>query len=646
MLSRDARRGAVAVWTRNGWVKKAIEAEQAERFSRLRSRINTSFENDFEGTRGEMDLIQDVQNEVMYGSPGLLIDQLPNALRNLMECGDTWHIVNTRLFRVSDPISQVHETGDWGTDQDDADLDVFSEAVSTSRMFLEEAGIIPSDSPATEVTDILGAVADGVEVPESPYFQRADIDIDAISIIPTEYDDGIEGEMLSISQDTDDVGGENEDTVVYRQYDGLMAQMPVLPDNVLARIHDIRAEYEQLISKARSENEKELVTLYYEQALDKAVNAHLTYPINSPFCAHRYQPPRRMHRFIPTPKDSEVSAAAEERVRFFYQLFGEAASCESMDDLHGPVSIDSRTTIDSLPNPNYGKKHRPGGFMGHIRSMYQHDKELALAWSIHDKVDKDGNLIRQSALNMAREKFIREWRENQKGDEEALRVALWVWFDREARDVAAVYDERTGRLISSAKKYKDSIWRQKRTKAFQDLFLTRMQWDAIYSMVEIIKQKLKIEFTTEPHERHQTMELLAEYFSKVTNLADLQSYERWASKRRISNGKVTPSKLDKISVLDEAKWKQSCVKKRRHLVGRLVLYNQLRAQVKSSKNTKMQDVALVCPDPKCNCMAIGQPVWYELEDNCGLLGVPCDGCGKVIWMLDHKETPVLKAYEE
>ena len=638
--------GVVKRWSKHGWIAEEVSLlDEIPNFRRPRVCM-TSMDVEFATPRSEMSKFTDIHNEIMYGPIGNHIDELSNMDRMLFEMPDKWHIVGNRLFDRSDEESCLHETGNWGIDQSDADLDVLSETPSISRIFLEQAGILPADAQVEEVTDILGAIGDGAEVPESPYGLRVDVDINRVSVNPRF--DIYEDEIVIDNEPQED----SDDTAVYEDDDVIMQSCKNnsviggidIPQDIINQVQKIRSEYEVLCSRAKNDEEKEMLSLIYEQALDGAVGKHITSSLNSPYCGHGYRAPRRMHKFIQTPKNSEVSDAAEERIKHFNQLFGEAASCDSINDLHGNVFVDTRTKTDGVANPNYGRKHRPGGFIGKIRGMYQHDKELANQWSIKDKLDANGKVVQTSAFNLAKREFVRSWREEQKGDEESLRVALWVMFDREAKNVDAVYDKKTGKLISSAKHYKDSIWRQKRTSAFQDLFLTRTQWDAVYAMVGIVKDRLKMDTDPTPHKRHETIELLADYFTHITNLFDLAAYTRWAQKRVVRGGKVIPCKLDLISFLDESRWRQSVAKKKNYLIHRQVMYQSLRDQIISSKETQLPEQYLTCTDPKCNCMAIGTPTWYEIQDGKGLLGIPCDGCKKVVWLLGHKDIPILKIY--
>ena len=169
----------IQAWSKHGWT--SYIPKDKVRYTK-RNKV-TRDEVDFNGPRGEMDIIQDVHNEIMYGPVGLQIDELPGPLKDMFQQPSLWHIVNTRLFKILDEETQLQENGDWGTDKDDEDLESFEGITTTSRLFLEQANILPADASTDEVTDILGNITDGSEISEGPYNQRLNTDIQHISIM-------------------------------------------------------------------------------------------------------------------------------------------------------------------------------------------------------------------------------------------------------------------------------------------------------------------------------------------------------------------------------------------------------------------------------------------------------------------------------
>jgi hypothetical protein len=458
--------------------------------------------------------------------------------------------------------------------------------------------------------------------------------------------------------------------------------LPLLPKDIEEEVKRITAQFLQQRERLLADNSKEkrkktadnleTLALTYEQAVDALINPILTLPLNSPFCGRGHIPPKRKYLFIPTPRPSNIVAAAEERVNLFEELFGRASANSSMSDLFGPITKDARKTLPSaggqVRNPNYGRPTRSGGFYGEIRGMHSSDKALATAWSIHPTYErKDGEII-ESAFTIQRRKFIHEWREQQKGDEESLRIALWAWFDRTAGELKAVYDDK-GDLIEKRRIFRDSIWRQKRTEALTELFMTKPQWDAVYTMLSMVKQRIaRVPKRNFSGERTKILKKLRDLFPQIENLRDLNAYMAWAQKRqwnyiiRTSQSRTfkdgssdpimigphrntytfKPSMLDRISTIDEVNWRKSCAKKKKYLQNRYTFGRYLAKQVVTTNLTSLPDLAVACHDPKCDCMAIGSPLEAVFPDGNTAKFIRCEGtkerpCNQPVWLIDHRE---------
>jgi hypothetical protein len=128
--------------------------------------------------------------------------------------------------------------------------------------------------------------------------------------------------------------------------------------------------------------------------------------------------------------------------------------------------------------------------------------------------------------------------------------------------------------------------------------------------------------------------------------------------KKVSSYDFSPSRLDKISILDEHKWRKSCTKKKNYLTQQLMLFCSLEEQVISSQPTQLPEVFMACPYMKktmenkqvvtkpCTSMASGVPIFYEIQDGKGLLGVKCEDCGHITWLLDYGQKPELISYQE
>lgn len=672
-------------WTQHGWQRVKVSSDEIERWQRtkVKSPVEASYGNPRSITP-ELRLLQEANDEILFGDARSKTDELPPSLKFLLSDPDKWFInkSNTALFAVVDPITQVYEYNEWGSDRSNADPETINDRPSASRLYVEALGIIPRDSTSERLTDILGSIGEeSHSIKESPFATRVPIELGAIS-----DDNSILGEEDNLDDIESAFKPIDDEIIVREDTRTIVSPLPEVDENTKSTIRAISKTFNELMAKATSQSETTALTLSYEQALDREIGTHITTCINSPYCGHGYTTPRRRHEGILLPQVFNTEAAAEERVNFFYQLLGEASSCDSETDLFGKWKTD----------PITGERSRTGGFLGKIRGMYNSDKELWAKWSINDHVDrKTGEVINRSALSIKREEFIRDWREKRKGDEEQLRIAVWVQFDRRKKTIEKEVFKK-GRTTTQTKQVKDSIWLQKRAQAFTEAFLTKKQWDSIYKMTGIIKQRLKLNRQSS-EERRQTLDLLAKHFTRIDNIYDLNSYIAWAKHRKWvtkqtpdgfikhrdgslfknSKGNIIPkfksvetfdfypSLIDRISILDESRWTKSCIKLRRHLLGREVLYQQLRDQVQSIKETNVE-VSIPCTNTKClspeeaqktkknpnefkpvvPAQAIGKLKWYEIKEDKGLLGLECEQCGQIVWQLGHKETPILKTFEE
>jgi hypothetical protein len=603
-------------------------------------------------TLSDTDILQETQNLIQVGPVGLELDKLPGPLRQIVFSPDDWFVSKSnKLFRVVDPITQVVSFGEWGSDIDEADEDVLSQWASTGRLFLEHAGLVLPDEPTTASSLFHGPI---------DLAEHGDLETRAAGLIRCDMLPESAADHISMfdSDESDD------ETVSPNDPRFTPVALPCIPEETLKEIDEVTREYREHLAKLDNERDRELLSLVYEQRVDQTLSAHLTTSLNSPYCGRGYSPPRRKHLFIPTPRPSSVTAAAEERVATFYQLFAEAGACSSNYDLFGDPVVDTRRELDGQPNPNYGKTSRPGGFYGRIRGMHAADKALATKWSIHKDYKKpDGSIVR-SAFTVEREQFIRTWRKEQKGDEESLRVALWAWFDRTAGERKAIYDQATGRLLEPRRVFRDSIWRQKRTQALTELCLTKPQWDGIYAILEIVRQKLRPD-SKFMEKRAKILRTLREMFVRIQSLQDLTTYTRWAQKRtfihtisatkyhtisgkrypvyigpRRNTYKPRASLLDQITAEDERLWKKSCIKKRKHLQRRLFISRWLAkriTRVTALSTSCPQEVTLPCPEPYCSCMAYGIPRTAHFGSNKKLDFIICEGCNCYVWLIEYKE---------
>lgn len=532
---------SVYSWGLFGWCKKEVQDEDITQLNCIKNRNYEQPEFSFRGGHDDVALIRQIQEGIQTGSAFDAIDKLPGMLRILLESSECWHISSENLYKVVDPITQAKCYGEWGNDLSEAD----NPSKSHARAYLEAVGI----APVLDNSDVMGDVIEAHDA-ETHIVKncRTDLSIDWIS--------------------EDEEEGENS------QEDSFTPVVIELEGETKKLYEEAHQRYINRLITSNNSREREIALLLFEQELDASpeFNAQLTLRMDSPFFVDGYQQPRRRHEFIYIEQESPVSIAAQAREKLFFDLFAEASFCRSKEDLYGPVDT-------------FGMHGSSKGFYAQIRQMYKHDRELNAEWSIEDRTDKNGEVIK-SAFNKARENFIISWRKDNTGDEESLRQALWFMFDRVQEEVPAEYED--GRLVSSHRSYKDSNWRQKRTQAMTELNLTVAQWNAIYTLCDLINKRIEMNGKKDKEEE-ETIKQLREQFNKIETLDDLSLYRRWAEKRRwiykkvilkewrdrkgvqrtsykkVNTYKFIPSRLDKLSMSNTSKWWKSILRKEREL---------------------------------------------------------------------------------
>lgn len=634
-----------------GWKRIPIKQSEAEYY---KSKPNIFREQEFgRKIRNEMDIFRAIQEDIQIGTDKDKIDELPNSMRQLLFCSAEWHVSKAnKLFRIEDPESQARD-GEWGSDTDDADTDAILERSSTTRLFLEQSGIIEPEEDSTRVSDILGSIELGEnnnkEVLSAGYGNRIDVNVDLASISPEE------AAILSMDEElSSDDGPELDNTTDTEEYhlkDPRMVNcaLPSIPIYVMEKVNILTNEFNVFKKNIKDEAEKTQLELLYENAVDKEINPYLTGSLNSPFCARGYSAPRRKHTYIDVGRVSDVAEAADGRKTFFIELFKEAADCSSYEELFGVQNKE--------------------GFFGKIRNMNAHDRELSNKWSMIDRLDKKENLI-LSALTIAKLEYISKKRK-ENIDEESIRSSIWALYDREAGEVPELRDRNTGKIIREKRKWKDSIWRQQRTEAMQELFLTVKQWDAIYKICNIIKIRIKME-KGYSETRNQILQEMKTDFIKAKNLADLNAHmikvesrkfiysDGQSDTRTMKNGKSIPvfkgqkyntykfekSMIDKISILDELLWRKSCARKRKYLIQRIFIFKAIDKNVVEITESGLGEMSATCYKPKCVAVTFGIPQFAKVDKDNGYLFIECEDCKCKIWLIGYKEEATPRTLEK
>jgi hypothetical protein len=512
-----------------------------------------------------------------------VIDNLSQFDRQIYQSPDVWYLKNGKLCKVIDPISQVHEYGEWGSDSADCDPGTIKK--TAVRTYLEDVGIL---KPTANMN--------GFSIDENNGDYSEYIDTALLDCFVTEHD-----------------GDEDEDYAIQEH----SFCVPSLSQEVEAEVIRLRDECYSDI-ESLSIDEANLRIAEFEKRAEKLISPYLGLNYSN----IGYNAPQMRYVKIFSDTESNQTSAARDREKFFYDLVAEASDVRSKEALYGPMT-------------ERGDRDLTKGFFGRIHGMYEHDKEIRVSWTIDNSYDKDGNLVEESQFNKQRKAFIHKCRATGV-DEETLRYTLWSWFDRTQKNSSPVFDDN-GNLKFQGKNQKDSIWRQQRSDAFQDLFLTRSQWNHIYKILEITKQRIILD-TKPTTEQEEIVAKLKEHLKNINTLPDLERYKKWVSFRRPIymdfNGKKTKtldfekSMLDKISFKKEHMLWSVLIKKEKEFKNLLRASKLVVKQIKYTVETNKPEVIISC---NCDLLVTDVPVFAALKDGNGKYFVKCE-CGKTIWI--------------
>jgi hypothetical protein len=580
-----ARHITVRSWSKNGW--KTTEQVDPT-YNSPRRRMPYQREEFESHQRGTLEFVMAAQEEISTGRYAEIIDEISQSDRQIYEASDVWYIKNGKLARIVDPITQVHEYGEWGSDN--SDCDPGSSTKSAVRTFLEDAGLIKPTANLNFLVD--ESAGDSSEMIDVAFLDNFVFDHEV-----------------------------NEDDEDHTCKQSLVNCVPVLSKEIEDQVVALRDEcFNRIASLSIQDAQQELQE--FEKKVEKLIHPYL----GMNYCSIGYRAPQMRYTKIYSDTESTQTSAAKEREKFFYDLLSEANDLRSKDDIYGPVLEDGRRDLSK-------------GFSGRIRGMYMHDKEIRATWSTNDVLDKDGVVVEESPFKRQRKAFIHTCRANGV-DEETLRSLLWSWFDRSQRDTNPVFDEN-GNLKTSGAKYKDSIWKQKRSAAFEELFLTKDQWGCLYKVIEIAKKRITLEVKPDK-EQEDAIAKLKEHMASIKTLADLERYKRWAKFRKpitkMINGKkvrsldFAPSIIDRIAFSKEHKWWIAVVKKEQEMKNTLRAGKLMAMQIKHIVPTNKEEVSLYC---ECDCAILQKPSFATIRHGKGKFFVKCE-CGRIIWLDTNK----------
>lgn len=334
----------------------------------------------------------------------------------------------------------------------------------------------------------------------------------------------------------------------------------------------------------------------------------LSLGIDSPYLGRGFKPPTPRWQRIWQESPSVGSHRADERKMYFEALHAEAKKISSYPELYGSRIWDCRFcgvanhhTGHQCSSPYCEKDYaNTTGFYGRIREKNIQDRDLAREWSEKPRRVKvkqpDGSEEWEtipSMFHQKREAYINRLREKGMPDR-VIQRKVWHWFDREGKKTAAVYEHsikcscgaRFVRSVPAAERHllecptckqadkaisvssriahnskgdplgskttEESVWRQRRSEAYQDLWCTKSQWNTIYSQLKIQRHRINLaEKLT--GDRSKAYNILRRLFADCETFADLKQFKELAYKQRIDKlGNILePSLMDRVSFGDE-----------------------------------------------------------------------------------------------
>jgi hypothetical protein len=125
----------VLSWSRTGWERKSIPA--IDKYFRLYecSDRNNNYGND------EFKFYNNISNKIETGEDRAAVDVLPAFLKEVYQSND-FYTSYRGIYKVIDPVNQVYEDGNWGTDSAEADKDIYEEITENNLLSKEKERII------------------------------------------------------------------------------------------------------------------------------------------------------------------------------------------------------------------------------------------------------------------------------------------------------------------------------------------------------------------------------------------------------------------------------------------------------------------------------------------------------------------------
>lgn len=372
----------------------------------------------------------------------------------------------------------------------------------------------------------------------------------------------------------------------------------------------ILQEFNPLLLKETEDKVDKLLSKYQagqiscadaRKEMELLVGAQLTGNINSNLCGFQYSSPQPSYERIYSDKGFDFSSKALER----------REKC-----------ISFITVI--LKAKNFQKLFGETGVFNFLSKKYQADKELKATWS-------------EEVFKEQRDSFIIEKR-NLGVDEETIRRAVWCAFDRTATKIPAKYKE-DGILDRNSFSWRDSEWKLKKQKAFQELFLTIPQWQSIFKAKDIIKRRLLLTKNTKTKEEKEIIKEINKRFLDIRIPIDLLEFKKWLYDRKIKQDcSFSPAPIDLLTLEEEEALLRAISQCNIFIKQKTSFLRKIsrKANLNNIFQIDFPEVSVDCFYPGCDKTIMEKPFFIPLDGYKGLLFVQCE-CGKLTPVISHED---------
>lgn len=419
------------------------------------------------------------------------------------------------------------------------------------------------------------------------------------------HEPGVSDECNSFDDGVDINLSDDGNSIVDGEVESHFIPEGIVPDLSSLANYIPKSEKEQIKLFHKETNGKITIDEWRVRRKQKRFMNLLSDTLSSPYVGRGFKAPKPKWQRIIQESESVGSIRAQERNDYFMSLHARAKQVHSYAALVGSNkwtcpkcnTVNEHRGFDctnkDCPDPKFANKT---SFYAQIKEKNIHDRDIGKEWSEQPQKAYDEDIgewiTTPSAFHQKREAAIKQWKGEGFNDQQIERK-LWHWFDRKAGKQEAQYDysvicscggrfrkrmsvsefksllcpnckgnkfnevkshiakDRNGNRIKS-KTVEESIWRQRRSEAFQDLYLTKAQWNTIYKQLAIQKRRI---FLAEnlTADRQEAYNELRSLFKDCDSFQELNDFKAKAYEQRIeSDGTISvPSLMDRVSFGDE-----------------------------------------------------------------------------------------------